>query len=74
MAKYTFNELDQKILAGFKQFQETHSGLFCGVHEAYTQGFLDGIRCNLDDLAKAYRKDQLKDQLTDNSQIKQNTI
>lgn len=37
MAKYTFNELDQKVLAGFKQFQETHSGLFCGVHEAYTQ-------------------------------------
>lgn len=74
MAKYTFNELDQKILAGFKLFQETHSEMLCGVHEAYTQGFLDGIRCNLDDLAKAYKKDQLKDQLADNSQIKQNTI
>ena len=40
MAKYVFNELDQKILAGFKHFQETHSGLFCGVHEAYTQGVI----------------------------------
>lgn len=54
---HTFTELDKQIQDGFNRFRENHIPLFGGVREAYVQGFLDGIRNNLNDLAEAYKRD-----------------
>ena len=58
---YTFTELDKQIQDGFNRFKETYSILGDSVHQAYVQGFLDGIRSNLDELAKAYKLDMNKE-------------
>lgn len=54
------NELDKKIQDGFNHFQQNYSILGASVHQAYVQGFLDGIRSNLDELVEAYKLDMNK--------------
>lgn len=54
---HTFTELDKQIQDGFNRFRENHTPLFRGIREAYVQGFLDGIRSNLNDLVEAYKRD-----------------
>lgn len=57
---HALKELDKKIQAGFSRFKRNYSGLGDSVYQAYVQGFLDGIRSNLDELAKAYKLDMNK--------------
>lgn len=54
---YTFAELDKQIQEGFNRFQDSHRPLYGGMREAYVQGFLDGIRSNLNDLIEAHKRD-----------------
>lgn len=58
---YTFAVLDKQIQDGFNHFQESYSVLGNSIRQAYTQGFLDGIRSNLDNLAEAYKRDLRKE-------------
>lgn len=57
----TFVELDKQIQDGFKHFQKSSSVLGNSVRQAYTQGFLDGIRSNLNELANTYKRDNNKE-------------
>lgn len=54
---HAFNVLDKQIQDGFNHFKQSYSTLGDSVHQAYVQGFLDGIRSNLDELADAYKLD-----------------
>lgn len=54
---HTFAELDKQIQDGFKYFQESYSVFGNSSRQAYTQGFLDGIRSNLNGLTEAYKRD-----------------
>ena len=55
--KNTFEVLDKKIADGFNRFRQSYSLLNNSLQEAYTQGFLDGIRDTLEDIKEAYLKD-----------------
>lgn len=59
MSEYpnALKELDKKIQDGFNRFKQSYSTIGDSVHQAYVQGFLDGIRSNLDELAEAYKLD-----------------
>lgn len=59
--KNTFEVLDKKIADGFNRFRQGYSVLNNSLQEAYTQGFLDGIRDTLEDIKEAYLKDATKD-------------
>lgn len=49
-------ELDKAISDGYDKFRQCHSAFYDGMKQSYVQGFLDGIRYNLDELAIAYKK------------------
>lgn len=57
---HAFNVLDKQIQDGFNRFKQSYSTLGDSVHQAYVQGFLDGIRSNLDELAEVCKLDMKK--------------
>lgn len=63
MSEYpnALKELDKKIQDGFNRFKQNYSRLGDSVHQAYVQGFLDGIRSNLDELVEVYKLDMNKE-------------
>lgn len=53
--------LDQMVRDGYAKFINTIGSNLLHPQLAYTQGFIDGIRANLDELLEAYKRDQLAD-------------
>lgn len=58
---HAYTELDKQIQDGFSHFQKSCTPLYGGISEAYTQGFIDGLRSNLNALLEAYKLDIIKE-------------